>query len=119
MSALPPVPYPSPVPDPSPAATPARLLADLAATIAELGGAPSPRAVPELIARLAAPVGDLITKFTGRDFPMTTARLRALHEQSIFPSDKLAAAGFQHPQTTREGLAEMLASKKVTATKFG
>ena len=94
-------------------------LADLAATIAELGGAPRPRAVPELIARLAAPVGDLITKFTGRDFPMTTARLRALHEQSIFPSDKLAAAGFQHPQTTREGLAEMLASKKVTATKFG
>ena len=94
-------------------------LADLAATIAELGGAPRPRAVPELIARLAAPVGDLITKLTGRDFPMTTARLRALREQSIFPSDKLAAAGFQHPQTTREGLAEMLASKKVPATKFG
>ena len=94
-------------------------LADLAAVIAELGGAPRPRAVPELIARLAAPVGDLITKLTGRDFPMTTARLRALREQSIFPSDKLAAAGFQHPQTIREGLAEMLASKKVTATKFG
>jgi hypothetical protein len=94
-------------------------LAELAATIAELGDAPRPRAVPELIARLAAPVGDLVTKLTGRDFPMTTARLRALREQSIFPSDKLAATGFQHPQTTREGLAEMLASKKVTATKFG
>jgi hypothetical protein len=26
----------------------------------------------------------------------------------VFPSDKLVAAGYRHPQSTREGLAEML-----------
>jgi hypothetical protein len=27
----------------------------------------------------------------------------------VFPCDKLVAAGFRHPQTTRDGLAEMVA----------
>jgi hypothetical protein len=31
-----------------------------------------------------------------------------MEETSVFPCDKLTAAGFRHPQTTREGLAEML-----------
>jgi len=84
-------------------------LAELAAMIAALSAAPAPRKVPELPARLLAPLGDLISMVTRRDFPLTTARLAAIRETSVFPSDKLVAAGFQHPQSTREGLAEMLA----------
>ncbi|MEI6241688.1 MAG: NAD(P)-dependent oxidoreductase, partial [Planctomycetia bacterium] len=83
-------------------------LAELAAMIATLAGAPPPRRVPALVARLLAPVGDLVSLVTRRDFPLTTARLRAMEETSVFPCDKLVAAGFRHPQTTREGLAEML-----------
>ena len=55
-----------------------------------------------------APLGDTIEALTSRDFPLTSARLRAIRETMIFPCDKLLAAGFQHPQTTREGLAELV-----------
>ena len=84
-------------------------LAALARLIADLAGAPPPRSIPAPLAAAAAPVGDLIERVTGREFPLTTARLRAIRETSVFPCDKLVAAGFAHPQTTREGLAEMLA----------
>jgi nucleoside-diphosphate-sugar epimerase len=56
-----------------------------------------------------APIGDAIEALAGRDFPLTSARLRAIRETTIFPCDKLLAAGFRHPQTTREGIAEMVA----------
>lgn len=84
-------------------------LAELAGMIATLARTPAPRRVPTLAARLLAPLGDLVSLVTGRDFPLTTARLRAMEETSVFPCDKLVAAGFRHPQTTQEGLAEMLA----------
>ena len=34
--------------------------------------------------------------------------LEAIRETTMFPCDKLIAAGFVHPQTTREGIAEMV-----------
>lgn len=83
-------------------------LRELATLIAELAGSPSPRSIPRLLAQCAAPVGDLIAAITGREMPLTTARLRALDEESDFASDGLLAAGFQHPQTTREGLEELV-----------
>jgi UDP-glucose 4-epimerase len=84
-------------------------LAALARLIAELAGAPTPKSIPAPLATLAAPAGDLLERLTGREFPLTTARLRAIRETSVFPCDKLMAAGFVHPQSTRDGLAEMLA----------
>ena len=84
-------------------------LAELAGTIADLAGVAPPRRIPELLARCLAPVGDLVGTLTGRDFPLTSARLRSIEETSIFPCDKLVAAGFRHPQSTRDGLAEMVA----------
>ena len=84
-------------------------VAELAAMIAELSHAPSPRGIPLLLARCAAPIGDLLALVTGREMPLSSARLRALRAASHFPSDRLVAAGFAHPQSTREGLAEMLA----------
>ncbi len=43
---------------------------------------------------------------------IAVARLRALRETTVFPCDKLMAAGFLHPRTTRDGLAEMIAWAK-------
>jgi nucleoside-diphosphate-sugar epimerase len=83
-------------------------LAELAGTIAGLAGAPPPRRIPTWAARVIARVGDAIAGATGGDFPLTTSRLRALEETSLFPCDKLVAAGFRHPQSTREGVAEMV-----------
>ena len=83
-------------------------LEELAGIIARLASAPAPRRVPEVLARLCAPVGDLFCSLTGRDFPLTSARLRALVEVSVFPCDKLLAAGYVHPCSTSDALLEML-----------
>lgn len=80
----------------------------LADMISTLSGAPKPRRVPKAIAGLGALLGDAITSVTGSDFPLTTARMKQMLATSVFPCDKLLAAGFQHPQTTEQGLAEML-----------
>jgi nucleoside-diphosphate-sugar epimerase len=84
-------------------------LAELAAMIADLAAAPPPRRIPGWLAAAAAPLGTAIESLTGRDFPLTSARLRAIRETTIFPCDALLAAGYRHPQSTREGLAEMVA----------
>lgn len=83
-------------------------VADLATMIAELAHAPPPRGIPRLLAEGAAPIGDLVGMVTGRELPLSSARLAALQSASHFPPDRLVAAGFVHPQSTREGLAEML-----------
>ena len=83
-------------------------LNQLADIIAEISEAPAPKRIPSLLAHCVAPLGDMISVLTGRDFPLTPARLKAIHETSIFPCDKLVAAGFSHRQSTREGLSEML-----------
>jgi nucleoside-diphosphate-sugar epimerase len=83
-------------------------LRQLADTAAELAHAPPPRGINAALAACVAPIGDLLTAMSGREFPLTTTRLRALRETSVFPCDKLVAAGFRHPQTTRQGLAELI-----------
>ena len=85
-------------------------LRDLAMLIAEIAGSPPPRSIPRLLARCAAAIGDFFTAITGREMPLTTPRLRALDEESDFSSGDLVVAGFQHPQTTREGLLELVES---------
>jgi nucleoside-diphosphate-sugar epimerase len=83
-------------------------LRELATLIATLAGSSPPRSIPRILAVCAAPLGDIITAITGREMPLTTARLRAIDEESVFSSDDLVAAGFRHPQTTREGIAELV-----------
>jgi len=77
--------------------------------VSELAGAAPPRRIPFLVAGGIAMVGDLITR-AGGSFPITSRGLAAMTETSVFPCDKLVAAGFRHPQTTRDGIAEMVAS---------
>jgi nucleoside-diphosphate-sugar epimerase len=80
-------------------------LADMLSTLA---GAPPPRRIPKAVASFVALMGDALTMVTGRDFPLTTTRMQQMLAASVFPCDKLLAAGFHHPQTTQEGFAEML-----------
>ena len=85
-------------------------LVQLGEMIASLAHAPKPRRIPRPLARVVARVGDLVTAVTGKGFPLTTDRMNQVLAASVYPSDKLVAAGFRHPQTTRQGLAEMLES---------
>ena len=83
-------------------------LAELAATLADLAAAPPPRRIPAWLAAGIAPLGDLLA-LLGRDFPLSSPRLKAIREETRFSCEKLLAHGFQHPQSTREGLREMVA----------
>jgi nucleoside-diphosphate-sugar epimerase len=82
--------------------------AELATMIAEVAGAPPPRHLPEWGARGAAAMGDLFARVTGLKIPFSSARLRANLESSEYPCRRLSAAGFVHPHSTREGLAELV-----------
>lgn len=82
---------------------------ELAGLIAEIAKCKPPKAIAAPIASVGALAGDLFERISGRPFPLTTPRLRALQEETVFPCDKLIAAGFQHPLSLREGLAEMVA----------
>ena len=66
------------------------------------------RALPLAFAKTIALVGDLGTRVTHQSFPLTSARLSALLETTHFSCQKLRNTGFVHPQTTKEGLAEMV-----------
>lgn len=84
-------------------------LRELANLVATLAHAPPPRSIPGPLAALVALFGNAFETLTGREFPLTTSRLRSIRETSVFPCDKLVAAGYVHPQSTSDGLAEMLA----------
>jgi len=83
-------------------------LGQLADMISSLAGAPPPRRIPRAVAACIAIVGDAITVVTGKEFPLTSARMKQMLATSVFPCSKLITAGFVHPQTTQQGLAEML-----------
>lgn len=83
-------------------------VAGLASTIATIAGAHPPRSIPSSLARMAAPIADLVGLLRRRPVPLSTGWLAGLDVPSAFPADRLVAAGFVHPQSTREGLAEML-----------
>ena len=65
------------------------------------------KSLPVWLARCCARVGDVMEWGLGRA-PLTTRRLNALTETSAFSGHKLIQAGFRHPQTTGEGIAELV-----------
>ncbi len=73
-----------------------------------LGRSAPPRALPLPVLRLAASVGDLLARLGIEGLPISSSRLEALIETTHFSADKLRASGFVHPQTTEEGLAELV-----------
>ncbi len=83
-------------------------VAGIASTIAELLHRKQRfRRLPLRAAIIMAYMGDCVARFMG-DFPFTSDRLEALTETTHFSCRKLRQSGFVHPQTTREGLAEMV-----------
>lgn len=66
------------------------------------------RTVPEPLARVMAVAGDIVNRFTGIHPPFTTLRLKALTETTHFSCRKLVETNFMHPQTTEEGIGEMV-----------
>ena len=72
-----------------------------------LGSDRSMRSLPVWCAKCCALVGDVIAGVIGRA-PLTSQRLKALTETTAFSSEKLKRAGFVHPQTTQEGLGELV-----------
>jgi nucleoside-diphosphate-sugar epimerase len=82
---------------------------EIAGIIARLlGRSASPRTLPLPVLRLAASVGDLFARAGIEVLPISSSRLKALIETTHFSADKLRASGFVHPQTTEEGLAELV-----------
>jgi nucleoside-diphosphate-sugar epimerase len=73
-----------------------------------LGRAGTPRTLPLPVLRLAATVGDLLARAGIDVLPISSSRLEALIETTHFSADKLRASGFVHPQTTEEGIAELV-----------
>lgn len=65
------------------------------------------RSLPAWFAHMCAHVGDVLECGYSR-VPLTTRRLRALTESSAFSCQKLIQEGFKHPQTTEEGIAELV-----------
>ncbi|MCI0537730.1 MAG: NAD(P)-dependent oxidoreductase [Verrucomicrobiales bacterium] len=81
---------------------------DISQMIARLMGVRwSERSLPLGLVRGLAWGGDLISRLAG-SFPLTTSRLEALTESAHFSCAKLLAKGFCHPQTTEDGLRELI-----------
>jgi len=66
------------------------------------------RTLPLPFAQALAFFGDAVVRITGIRFPLTRSRLKALLESTHFSCEKLIKTGFRHPQTTEQGLSEMI-----------
>jgi nucleoside-diphosphate-sugar epimerase len=83
-------------------------VAALAELIAEASAAPKPKGIPESLAKLGAIIGDIFEWAVGVTPSITTARLRAITTDTAFPPHALLASGFEHVQTTQDGIDELV-----------
>jgi nucleoside-diphosphate-sugar epimerase len=75
----------------------------------QLGRQVPVRSIPLSVAHVLASLGDFWRQVTGGSPPLTRGRLAAMLETTHFSGDKLTSTGFRHPQSTEEGLREMVA----------
>jgi UDP-glucose 4-epimerase len=64
--------------------------------------------LPLLVARAAVAMGEIASRLVGIKFPLTRSRLSALIQTTKFSSAKLISAGFEHPQSTEDGMRCMV-----------
>ncbi|MCC5840521.1 MAG: NAD-dependent epimerase/dehydratase family protein [Opitutales bacterium] len=64
--------------------------------------------IPPFVAKILAEAGEVIGRLTGKPFPINRSRLQALLEETDFRGEALLKTGFQHPQSLRDGLREMV-----------
>ncbi|HSR39712.1 MAG TPA: NAD(P)-dependent oxidoreductase [Phnomibacter sp.] len=82
---------------------------ELGLTIAAELGKPKPKSFPLIVLLLLAKPFDIISKFTGRDLPISTARVRKYASRTHHRAQDLFAQGFKPKFTTQEGLSRMVA----------
>lgn len=74
-----------------------------------LGRTPSPLRVPLAPALLAAKPFDLLARVSGRNLPVTSARIRKLADtETSFRSDRMREVGYVQPVTLPQGLVRMV-----------
>jgi nucleoside-diphosphate-sugar epimerase len=80
---------------------------ELVSLIAKVAEVREPRLRLPLGPALAvARLFDLVGALTGRDLPVTTARLRKFNATTLFRADKIRAAGFVPPYSIEQGIFE-------------
>lgn len=65
--------------------------------------------IPKSIGVLAGLPFDLAIKVTGKNFPISTARIKKLGTQTYHSAEKIMKAGFKPTYTTLEGISKMVA----------
>jgi len=74
----------------------------------ELGKSPRPIKLPLWLGILAAIPFELAAKLTGRNFPVSIARVKKLSRPTQVDAQRIRAAGFQQQVTSSEGLRRMV-----------
>jgi nucleoside-diphosphate-sugar epimerase len=74
-----------------------------------LGKRSRPIRLPVWLGLLAAFPFELITRLTGRDLPVSAARVRKLNRPTQVRADRIRTAGFHQRVSSREGLERMVA----------
>ncbi|HEY1107030.1 MAG TPA: hypothetical protein VGE76_00310, partial [Opitutaceae bacterium] len=64
--------------------------------------------LPPFLAKCVVAANAPLIALTGRSLPLTQSRLKALLETTHFVPRRLREAGFVHPQSTADGLKEMV-----------
>ncbi len=81
--------------------------------IAGLAGVKMPRLrVPYRLALAAGGLVQGLGRLTGRQYPLSLARVRKFHESTEYPAEKIRALGFVQPFTIEMGLEQTLAWRK-------
>jgi GlcNAc-P-P-Und epimerase len=88
--------------------------ADIGLTIAAALGRPKPKSVPISLLLLFAKPFDVLIKLTGRDFPISSLRVKKYGSQTYHKAQQIFAKGFKPRFTTEEGLRRMVAWYKET-----
>jgi nucleoside-diphosphate-sugar epimerase len=82
---------------------------ELGLNIAAELGKPKPKSFPLSVLLVLAKPFDVVSKFTGRDLPISSARVRKYASRTHHRAQDLFAQGFKPKFTTQEGLSRMVA----------
>jgi nucleoside-diphosphate-sugar epimerase len=88
--------------------------AEIGLTIASALGKPKPKSVPRSLLLLMAKPFDLFIKLSGRDFPISSMRVKKYGSQTYHKAQQVFAEGFKPRYSTQEGLTRMVAWYKET-----
>lgn len=82
---------------------------ELGLTIASALGKPNPRSFPMMLLLLLAKPFDWMSSITGKDLPVSSARVKKYASRTHHRAQELFAQGFKPKFTTHEGLSQMVA----------